>query len=281
LIDATGDGDVAARAGVPYRLGRMSDGLCQPMTLMFEIEGVKGFSQRGSADLYEKLAGAIEAHALSVELPFRRGAVGTPWIIDVPRPDSAVVQATHVYRLNATDTRQLSRATIEARRQAHELVSVMKHVAGLEGIRLVQTAPQIGVRETRRLCGRYTLSVDDLRAGRTFEDAVTFATFGIDIHDVDPGGAKSSGGGVRPYEIPYRCLLPESLAGLLFAGRCISGTHVAHGSYRVTGNCMAMGQAAGLAAAMAAAENCAPHEIDGARLRRELLERGVGLLGTS
>lgn len=154
----------------------------------------------------------------------------------------------------------------------------MRQIPGLQDMRLVQTAAAVGVREARHLAGRHTLGLEDLRAGRRFDDAVTFGEFGVDIHDVTPGAKSAHGTKVRPYEIPYRCLLPESVGGLLFAGRCISGTHEAHASYRVTGTCMAMGQAAGLAAAMAAAENKSPEQIDGPSLRRALETRGTGFL---
>jgi len=278
VVDCTGDGDVAARAGVPYRLGRVPDGACQPMTLMFEIIGVGDFVQTKAEDLYQQMQAAIQRHELPVELPF--GLVNyAPWIINVPRSDAAVIQATHVYQMNPLDVRDLTAATIEARRQAHDLVQVIRRIPGLENVQLVQTAAAIGVREARHLVGRHTLDLEDLRAGRRFDDAVTFGGFGVDIHEVKRGETSAHGTRIRPYEIPYRCLVPESVQGLLFAGRCISGTHEAHASYRVTGTCMAMGQAAGLAGAVAAAENKSPEEIDGVLIRRTLEARGAGLLG--
>ena len=277
VVDCTGDGDVAARAGVPFQLGRPEDSACQPLTLMFEIDGVDGYVQTKSMDLYDQMVEAIERHHLAVKLPFERVNFA-PWIINVPRPGAADVQATHVYQINPLDTRELTRATIQARRQANELVDVMRHIPGLEKMRLVQTAPAIGIREARHLAGRYQLTLDDLRAGRKFDDAVTFGTFGVDIHDVKRGEKSAHGTRIRPYEIPYRSMVPENVGGLLFAGRCISGTHEAHASYRVTGTCMAMGQAAGLAAAMAARENQSPEQIDGASLRRELERRGAGFV---
>ncbi len=277
VIDCSGDGDAAARAGVAYQLGRVADSACQPMTLMFEIDGLGDWVQTNSPDLYDRMSEAIRQHGLKVVLPYGRVNYA-PWIINVPRPGAAVVQATHVYQMNPLDTRDLTRATIQARRQAHDLVRVFQKIPGLENVRLLQTAPAIGVREARHLAGRYTLTLDDLRAGRKFDDAVTFGAFGVDIHDVRQGEKSAHGTKVRAYEIPYRCLVPKSLGGLLFAGRCISGTHEAHASYRVTGTCMAMGQAAGLAAAMAAAEGKSPGEIDGASLRRALAAREVGFL---
>ncbi|MDH7569643.1 MAG: FAD-dependent oxidoreductase [Armatimonadota bacterium] len=279
VIDCTGDGDVAARAGACYDVGRLQDGLTQPLTLMFEIEGTAGFEQKSAPALYDQMAAAIEAHNLDATLPFER-ANYVPWIITVPRPGTAQVQLTHVYRVNALDTRQLTAATVDARRQVHEILPVLKRVPGLEGIRLTQTAPAIGVRETRRVRGRYVLSLEDLADGRRFGDAVTACFFGVDIHEPAPGAGIPSGHGAptKPYEIPYRCLLPQDREGLLVAGRCISGTHEAHASYRVTGTCMAMGQAAGLAAALAARGGCLPSELDGCALRAMLEERGVRFL---
>jgi hypothetical protein len=279
VVDCTGDGDVAARAGAPYDLGRLTDGLMQPLTLMFEIEGIGDFEQKDAFDLYDRMAGAISGHGLGVKLPIERVNYA-PWIITVPRPGAAAVQHTHVYRVNPLDARALTRATVAARRQAHEAVEVFKHLPGLERVRLVQTAPAIGVREARRVRGHYMLTLEDLQAGRRFEDAVTFGAFAVDIHEPAPGSGVPSGhhAKMKPYEIPYRCLLPQGAGGLLVAGRCISGTHEAHASYRVTGTAMAMGQAAGLAAARAVQDNCLPSDLDGRRLRQRLANHGVGFL---
>ncbi len=277
VVDCTGDGDVAARAGVDYHLGRAADSACQPMTLMFEIDGVGDWIQTKAEDLYDAMVAAIREHNLPVQLPTGRVNYA-PWIINLPRPGAAVVQATHVYMMNPLDTRDLTGATIQARRQVHELTQVIRRIAGLENARLLQTASAIGIREARHLAGRYTLALEDLREGRRFDDAVTFGAFGVDIHEVKRGDKSAHGARMRPYEIPYRCLVPESVGGLLFAGRCISGTHEAHASYRVTGTCMAMGQAAGLAAAIAATEGNSPDNLDGRALRSALEKRGAGFL---
>jgi hypothetical protein len=279
VVDCTGDGDVAARAGVPYELGRMGDGLMQPMTLMFEIDGVGDYSQTGKPHTYDLMVEAIESHGLDIELPFGRVNYA-PAIILMPRAGSAAVQATHVYRLNGIDPRDVTRGIVEARKQVRDLVRVMEHMPGLEHVRLIRTAPTLGIRETRRICGRYRLTMDDLSAGRSFDDAVTFCRFGVDIHEPAPGAGISSGHGapMKPYEIPYRCLLPDGLHNLVVAGRCISGSHEAHASYRVTGTCMAMGQAAGLAAAWSAAGNAPPASLPGSQLRQMLAARGAGFL---
>jgi hypothetical protein len=161
----------------------------------------------------------------------------------------------------------------------HEIfLPAMRKIPVLENLRLSQTAPSIGVRESRHLEGRYTLEADDVISGRRFDDAVASCAFGCDIHEVYPDDTHTRRIRAKPFEIPYRCLLPKSIRGLLFAGRCISGAHEAHASYRVTGTCMAMGQAAGLAAAMAAGRRVTPDEIDGRQLRAALENRGVQFL---
>lgn len=278
-VDCTGDGDVAARAGVPYELGRLGDGLMQPMTLMFEIDGLGGYEQGTTEETYDQLVEAIASANLDVELPFGRVNY-TPAIITLPREGNAIVQATHVYRLNGLDPRDVTQGLVAARLQAHDLTQAITHLPGLGNVRLLRTAPTLGIRETRRMRGQYRLDMDDLIAGRHFDDAITFCAFGVDIHEPAPGAGIPSGhhAPMRAYEIPYRCLLPEAVEGLLFAGRCISGSHEAHASYRVTGTCMAMGQAAGLAAAWAAGDSVLPSSLPGEQLRAKLEAKGVGLL---
>jgi hypothetical protein len=278
VIDCTGDGDIAARAGVPFQFGRSVDNLAQPMTLMFEVEGLESLGPK-TQHILKILTDAIEANDLPIRLPYGKRPRGTPYLIPPPADGVGAIQATHVYRYDATDTRDVTRATVEARAQVHEMFfRALRHVPGLEGIRLAQTAPSIGIRESRHLEGQYTLNADDVTSGRRFEDAVVSCAFGCDIHEIYPDDKLAHRIPAQPFEIPYRCLVPQSLRGLLFAGRCISGTHEAHASYRVTGTCMGLGQAAGLAAAMAMKAQAAPDEIDGSDLRAALEQRGVQFL---
>lgn len=293
VVDCSGDGDIAARAGVPFQVGRPQDGYCQPMTLMFEVTGFSGLGELPAEELtvrgvYDELQSAIEEHSLNVELPFGPQRFGAPAFIPLPEPNVAAVQATHVYKHDAIDTRQLARATAAARRQIYEVfLPAMRKIPGMENIRLAQTAPQIGIRESRRLEGAYRLELEDMLEARRFEDAVTCLDFNIDIHEIDPEDPTPSmpplpegmsRAEVPMCELPYRCLVPRELDGLLFAGRCLSGSHYAHASYRVTGTCMASGQAAGLAAAEAAARSVSPRCIDGARLHDMLAGRGAKFL---
>lgn len=278
IVDCTGDGDIAARAGVPFRFGREFDGLAQPMTLMFEVTGAETIATR-TRNILKELNTAIAENNLPIELPYGKHPRGTPYSIPVPEPDATAIQATHVYRYDATDTRDVTLATVEARKQVHEIFfPAMRKIPGLEKLRLSQTAPSIGIRESRHFEGHYTLNADDVMDGRRFDDAVTSCAFGCDIHEIYPDDTHARRIPAKPFEIPYRCLLPKSIKGLLFAGRCISGTHEAHASYRVTGTCMAMGQAAGLAAAMAVGRGVTPDEINGRDLRAALKDRGAQFL---
>jgi hypothetical protein len=282
-IDCTGDGDVAARAGVPYELGRIEDGLLQPMTLMFEIDGVDAsYNQTNPHDLYHEMCHILQQNNLPIELPF--GDVDyAPWIIVTPLRSHAVVQATHIYRLNGLNPRDVTKGITEARKQIQQLMQVIPHVKGCEDAHLVRSASTLGIRETRRIRGKYYLDRDDIAAGRVFDDAVTFCTFGVDLHEPAPNSSIKSGhrSPMRPYEIPFRCLQPDGFENLLIAGRCISGSHVAHASYRVTGTCMAMGQAAGLAAAMAVQAKLPISQLSGNDIHQMLRERGVGFLQTT
>jgi hypothetical protein len=293
VVDCSGDGDLAARAGVPFQVGRPSDGYCQPMTLMFEVTGFTGLDGTPAARLtvrgiFDQLSAAIAEGDLDIELPFGPQRFGAPAFIPLPGRAAAVVQATHVYKFDATDTRELTEATVAARRQVHEVfLPALRRIPGMENIRLARTAPQIGVREGRRLEGGYRLEIEDMLEARRFEDAVTSMDFNIDIHEIDPADPTPS---VPPLpdgmerrdipmcDIPYRCLVPKEVGGLLFAGRCISGSHYTHAAYRVTGTCMAMGQAAGLAAARAVSRGVGPAEVDGSGLHRALAERGARFL---
>jgi len=157
--------------------------------------------------------------------------------------------ANHEYGIRCDDALGLSRATIAARREVHALVAALRRLGGAwSGLRVVATAGQIGIREGRRLAGRYTLTADDLARGTRFADAVCRVNFPVDIHALDPRRDKGySDGGVRaqPYDIPLRALQSVAHDNLAFAGRCISGDFVAHASYRVTGNAVPMGEAAG------------------------------------
>ncbi len=157
VIDCTGDGDVFARAGCAYELGRASNGMVQPMTLMFEITGLpEGWEQKSSQELYDQMIAVIEQHRLGYRLPYPRCNYA-PWVFNTPVSGTAVVQCTHA-KADPLDPASLTRSTIDCRRQAYETVDIFRRIPGLEKVRLTHSATQIGVREARRLKGRYYLT---------------------------------------------------------------------------------------------------------------------------
>jgi len=196
-----------------------------------------------------------------------------------PYPDEVTVNMTRVVDIDPLDPDDLTRAEIEARGQVTELVAFFKgDVPGFEDCRLAATATQIGIRESRRIVGEYTLTRDDVLQARTFDDAIARSAYPIDIHN--PSGSGTTTFRLAPgasYEIPYRCLVPASVDGLLVAGRCISTTHEALASTRLTPTVMTLGQGAGTAAALAVAAGVRPRDVDTHALRERLTRDGVDL----
>ncbi len=263
FVDATGDGDLAAQAGCGFDMGHPDTGAVQPMTLIALLGGIK------REEVEEFVGGNLkEPKARLFEEMGRAGvepSYGMPTIFHV-REGLFAFSANHEYNVDATDAAQITAATIRARRELHTLVNGLRSLGHpWRNLRLITTAEQIGVREARRIHGRYTVTVEDAIDGARHEDAVCRVAFGIDVHSTDPRGGKSYSPANRtrtqPYDIPLRALIARDVDGLLLAGRCISGDFLAHSSYRVTGNAVAMGKAAGIAAALAAQHERLPHEV--------------------
>ncbi|MBP3703987.1 MAG: FAD-dependent oxidoreductase [Clostridia bacterium] len=247
VIDASGDAKVAADAGAQWQIGEDGDySKCQSMTLMFMVSGIPE-KYRDGLMLREVAEAAFEKEGKGHELPFK-----VPYLIPAPNADFANVQLTHMRGYDPLDAADRTKAVMEGRRQMMEVFEALKNYdEDFKELSLVQSAPLLGVRESRRIVGEYTLNEQDLINGAKFPDGVCTCSFNIDIHNAQ--STEQSCQKVQPYQIPFRCLIPKGVEGLLVAGRTISGTHIAMASYRVTGNCCAMGEAAGKAAAYAAA----------------------------
>jgi hypothetical protein len=188
------------------------------------------------------------------------------------------INCTNMHGLDGTDVADLTRAEVEGRRQVMALMRFLReYVPGQEGITLVDTATQVGVRETRRITGEYVLQVEDLAGPTSFADTIALGGFPVDIHSpTEMGGGCSPEYNAAPvYEIPYRSLVPLVIDSLLVAGRCLSATHEAAGAVRVMPPCFAMGEAAGVAAAIAVEAEQAPRAISTALLREKLLSQGA------
>ena len=292
VIDATGDGDVAFRSGVPCEKGNARGGL-QPPTLMFSMEGVDAGRLRECLanepevydvdfippDYFERNSRFIVVGLRKLLARARAGGLAIPnertILISGLRGDEFWVNMTRVRGIDATDTRSLTVGEIETRGQIDALCRyLVSCVPGFERARLGRVAPFLGIRETRRIVGQYVLTADDIRGCRRFDDAVAAAGYPIDLHSPDGDDCELEWCG-DCYEIPYRSLVPREVDNLLVAGRCISATHEAMASTRVMSTCMALGEAAGRAAQMCVREKVPPADVDTRRLREELLRHGA------
>lgn len=279
FIDCTGDGDLAALAGCGFDFGRPADGpgsagperagQTQPFSLMMLVAGLE---PAAIAEFYERAGRPWNAPKDALLAEFRRAGVepsyGRPTIFKI-HDGLYAWMVNHEYDCRGIDAQQLSDATLRARGELHRLVDALRTLGSpWERVKIVATGSQIGVREGRRIHGRYTVSLEDMLSGARHPDAVCRVTFGIDVHSTSAAHSTGIEGRSVPrkpqaYDIPLRALIAKDVSGLLMAGRCISGDFLAHSSYRVTGNAVALGEAAGATAAAAAAQNRLPHEIAG------------------
>src|SRR5579872_5911005 len=293
-IDATADAYVAASAGVATQQGD-ERGRVQPASLMFRLSHVDlsktatyvrmhPDQMRTSLKAHERLAPAMTAVAGLYDLwndALEQGEVDVPRelvsFFITPYADEVSVNMTRVTNIDPLDPDDLTRAEVEARGQVMDLLEFFRNrVPGFENARIAATATQIGIRESRRIVGEYTLTRDDVLNARHFDDAVARSAYPIDIHNPSGSGTvthRLSEG--QSYEIPYRCMVPAHRDRLLVAGRCISTTHEALASTRLTPTVMTLGQAAGTAAALAKHTRSTLRTIDTRRLRAELIDDGV------
>lgn len=282
VIDCTGDGDVAARAGAPFSKGRESDGKMQPMTLMFKVAGVdmtRTTALPGSFESnLEVPLGRIQDLARE-HIPFPAGHC---LLYRTTLPGMITCNMTNVIEVDGTKAEDLTRAHITCRKQMKPILSFLrKCVPGFENCYIISSAAFIGIRETRHFAGEAKITEQDILEARVFEDwAVSFAHFNFDVHNISGAGLDKTGcqhhfKQNRGYTIPYGALVPRKIDNLLLAGRNISGTHMAHSNFRVMPICAGMGQAAGLAAALCIKNGISPRALDVKLLQRELLAAGV------
>jgi glycine/D-amino acid oxidase-like deaminating enzyme len=260
VVDATGDADLAFHAGAEWAL----DADLQPMTYHFRLGGI---DPRPDWRQWEDLTrAALQAAHAAGEI----GAFGGPWVIRLG-PTEISLNTTRV-RGNPVHPLELSAAEQAARAQMLAIWRILRQrVPELAGSYILAGASQLHIRESRKIRGDYMLTEEDIRNGTRFPDAIAVGAWPIDIHPTDRVGVHPHKDDAPvPYEIPFRCLLPQGVDGLLVAGKPISTTHRAHGSTRVPGTSIATGQAAGVAAAMAAKSRVALRQIDPGQLRSRL-----------
>jgi hypothetical protein len=271
-VDGTGDGDLAFMSGAHCEKGRPEDGLMQPMTLNFrvcKVDAARMPSREDFSSLFDtaKVEGRVECPRENVLL------------FVTTREGEIHFNQTRITQADGTSTEDLTRAEIEGRRQAWQILEFLRRdVPGFEQAEMLMSGPQVGVRETRRVMGEYVLTGEDVLSARKFPDCVARGSYSIDIHS--PTGAGTVIKHLPPgesYDIPYRCLVPLGIENLLIAGRPISATHEAHSSLRIMPICIAIGQAAGTAAALCVKEGAAPRVLDVSLLQSTLRSQGANL----
>lgn len=297
-IDCTGDADVALRANVPCAAGDPDDGHNQPMSLRFALAGVD--QERAVAFLADELGMACYARPPLFEIgageakstplgPLICRAVEDGTLAEddlgylqffsmLGRPGELAFNCPRISGLSATDAWDLSKAQTVGRQKIRRIARFFKaYVKGFEDSYIGTVAPTVGVRESRRIVGDYTLTEEDYLTEARFPDAVARNSYPIDIHST-----KAKGGLIMKHlppghyhEIPYRCLLPVGVENLLVAGRCLSATFAAQAAVRIQQNCRAFGEAAGLAAVLALEQGVPPRHIDTDELRRRLNAQGA------
>ncbi len=294
IIDCTGDADVAYRSGVPCEYGNEVGGV-QPPTLMFCLGGVdteklrlsiseeprtyltdfipaEYFGQNNQFIVVGLRSLIQKAAEEGLHLPVERTI-----IITGLRKGEAWINMTRINGVNGTDPESLSYGETEGRRQIHDIQKyLIDYVPGFENAYFLKTAPFVGIRETRRINGQYTMTQEDILGCRHFEDAIAVASYPLDIHHPDGGGCTLTWCG-DCYDIPFRSLIPQKVKNLIVAGRSISTTHEAMSAIRVMAPCMAMGEAAGRAAKMAVRNGVSVGEISVEQLQEELVESGAFL----
>ena len=267
VVDATGDGDVAAYAGVPYIKGRESDGRMQPATLMFKVGGVApdGVIPGSFETLVPTEKGELQALAKEI-LPHPAGHV---LLYRNTTPGTVVCNMTNAIEVDGTDAESVTRGLMTCRSQIPHIIKFLReYVPGYENCWLMGSASLLGIRETRHFEGLQTLTKEDILEARLYENwVVRRGHFNFDVHNLtgaslDKTGVQKNFTQKGEYSIPYGCLLPRNVEGLLLSGRNISGSHMAHSNFRIMSVCIAIGEAAGLAAALSLKENVALRDLD-------------------
>ena len=289
VIDATGDGDVAFRAGVPTEYGDSAAKRVQPATMFFrigncdlkaitaDIEANKDNFYRKDGVNYRSLHWRVAQAKAAGDWNLKRVSIG---LFRGVKEDEWFINTSRIMGVNSTDPESWSDAESEGRRQVQQIFAFFKkYVPGCADARLLCTGSTVGVRESRHIYGEYRLTVDDCLEGRMTKDTILCASNSVDIHGRF-GPMSNQYVTVRDgnwYGVPYRCLVPLKVENLLVAGRCLSATSEAAGAVRVMPPVMAMGQAAGTAAALCVKSGATPRTLDAEELVAKLKEQGAFL----
>ncbi|MDR2201316.1 MAG: FAD-dependent oxidoreductase [Clostridiales bacterium] len=274
FIDATGNADLTAFAGLEYNIGRESDGLCQPMTTCFRLCNVDWEKYNKNAaktlELYKKFQAEKK-----IKNP--REDILTFGFVGYPSDGVMHFNTTRIVGKDPTNVIDRTAGETEAREQIYEMYRFLKeNVEGMENAVLINAGAEMGIRESRRIIGHYELSRDDLVSVRKFGDSIARGTYEIDIHN--PAGTGTHHERIPDndyYTIPYRSLVPQNADNLIVAGRPICSTHEAHAAIRIMPITSCIGEAAGIAAALAVKGKKAAIDVPVGELRTLLKSHGA------
>lgn len=273
VIDASGDGDVAYKSGAEFVLGRESDNKMQPCTIMFKVGGV-AYDRAVFPGSFETLVQTEKGELQALGKKNIGAPAGHVLLYKTTLPGVVTCNMTNCLDIDGTKTEDLTAGTITCRRQMDKIVAFLREYApGYENCYIISSASLIGIRETRHFKGMETITEQDISEARVFEKyVVKDAYFNFDVHNISGAGLDETGAQAefkqeRGYTIPYGCLVPQKIDGLLLSGRNISGTHIAHSNFRAMPICLATGHAAGAAAAIAVKENCKLRAVKAERIR--------------
>lgn len=282
-VDTTGDADLSAMAGCEYQVGTDQDHACQPMTLCARIGNVDFTKfEPSDGDLFKEIQINRKEVTDFINKKYRQhkdlGLIHNPRedVLTFPNLIDGVVHfnSTRILNHSSIDGEAFSQAEFEGREQVFELFRFMKeNIPGFEKSQLLATAPQIGVRESRRIVGEYTIQADDLMGMHKFHDSIARGNYSIDIHNPKGTGTvlkRIPFGGY--YTIPYRALLPKQMKNLIVAGRPISSTHEAHSAYRVMPICTCIGEGAGIASTVAVKDQVDYSSVDIKKVQEKLTQ---------
>jgi hypothetical protein len=275
FVDSSGDGDLCALAGVPAEVGREQDGAMQPMTMIFKMAGIDSEPAWRAREADPGFTRAWQAAKARGEVTVPREDVLCGGL---PREGQWHFNTTRVIGKDGTKVRDVSEAMIEARRQVQEVAQFMiKNIPGFEKAYILETAPHIGVRESRRIKCDYTVTAKDVIELTDFPDTIARGDWYIDIHSPTGEGTER----VHPpegqsYQVPYRSTTAQGVENVLVGSRCIDSTHEAHAAIRITPQVFAIGQGVGTAAAIMVEQSLAStRKVDITELRRRLEKQGA------
>jgi hypothetical protein len=277
FVDSSGDADLVFRSGAPFEAAGTHGHEAQSLTTTFRLGGVN--LERAQAIKRDELVSRMKVANLSGDyrLPREEGSIHA-----TPLADVVATNMTRVTYVDGTDPIELTKAEVEGRKQALEYTRFLREqIPGYEQSYLMNFSTQIGIRETRRMQGAYRLTRDDVLSACRFEDAIAQCGAPIEDHNASSSTRWEYVPNGDTYDIPYRALLPQGVNNLVVAGRCLSADHDAHASVRSMGQCMAMGQAAGTAAALAAHVQIAPANLNVSDLQTRLRTDGALFSGAT